>query len=430
MPGSVPNPVIRGLRKRPDSPLLSVARALLCFALAGCSPENEPVTPSTDGESPVVGPPTIVLVAPATFSTGRVILTATVKANSLPTQCFFQYGVYSGFNSTYSVYGMQTPSKPIGESMDNVVVRDTVSGLDVDTTYHFRCGATNSEGTTFGPEQTFVITAAPPVITSGISIVTGGLQVTASAEVKPNGLETSCYFEYGQTTSYGTQLPTKSIGAGYSDIVVSDTITVPAPGTTIHCRLVAVNSDGRRESADRAFSLVGFVYPLTVGTQWKYSYEEWSLAGYHVIPGYLGSHIRGTQMWTVVGTGSADSVYIQVSRIDSIDRYDQSDSVMTSVTTFTVSISQSNYRVRWYELILAPFADREYRENWFSPLITVPRYLESGIDPLTIGNDGGDGNSHFARYVSGKGLVSYRRSTAGHSSINETLTLESVTVAP
>jgi len=126
----------------------------------------------------------------------------------------------------------------------------------------------------------------------------------------------------------------------------------------------------------QAFSLTNFYPPR--GQQWKYSYEEWSLAGYHVIPGYLGSHIRGTQMWTVVGTGSADSVRIQVSRIDSIDRYDQSDSVMTSVTSFTVSISQSNYRVRWFELILAPFADHEYRENWFSRSFKLSQIPESG----------------------------------------------------
>ena len=311
MPGAVPNPAIKSLRKHSDSPTIPFVHALICLALAGCSP-------------------------------------------------------------------------------------------------------------TVAPEFTGV-----PVISSGISIVPSGLQVTVSAKVRPNGLETSCHFEYGQTALYGTQLSTKSIGTGTSDSLVIDTIPVPALGTTIHCRLVAVNSRGRSESADRAFSLVEFVYPLTVGTQWKYSYEESSLAGYHVIPGYLGSHIHGTQIWTVMGNGSADSVRIQVSRIDSVDRYDQSDSVMTSVTSFTVSISKLNYRVRWYELILAPFADREYRENYFSPLITVPRYLESGIDPLTIGS-----GSFFARYVNGKGLVSFRTSYAGHSSINESLTLESVTVAP
>lgn len=430
MPGVVANLAIKSFRRYSDSPMIPVVLAVLCLALAGCSPEDEPVTPGTDGEPPVAGPPTIASVAPATFSSGRVILTATVKANSLPTQCFFQYGVYSGFNSTYSIYDLQTPSKPIGESIDGVVVCDTVSGLNVDTTYHFRCVARNSEGTTFGTERTFVITAAPPVISSLISVVPGGLQVTVSATVRPNGLETRCYFEYGQTTSYGNQLSTASIGAGYSDSVVSGTIAVPAPGTTTHCRLVAMNSRGRIESADRAFSLVEFVYPLTVGTWWKYSYEEWCLMGYHIIPGYIGSHIRGTQTWTVVKTGSPDSVCIQVSRIDSVDRYDQSDSVMTSVTSFTVSISNANYRVRWYELILAPFADREYRENWFSQLITVPRYLESGSDPLTNGNDGGNANSFFARYVNGKGLVSFRHSSAGHSSVNETLTLDSVYVAP
>ncbi len=128
------------------------------------------------------------------------------------------------------------------------------------------------------------------------------------------------------------------------------------------------------------------------------------------------------------GAGSADSVRSRYHELTA-PRYDQSDSD-DDFRNFIHGVDQpANYRSDG-STHLAPLLTVNHVKNWFSPLITVPRYLESGIDPLTIGHDGGDGNSHFSRYVSSKGLVSYRRSSAGHSSINETLTLEPVTVAP
>jgi hypothetical protein len=51
--------------------------------------------------------------------------------------------------------------------------------------------------------------------------------------------------------------------------------------------------------------------------------------------------------------------------------------------------------------------------------------VESGATTLSIGPD-----LHGARYVDGKGLVAYRQTPGGHSSVNETLTLDSVFVAP
>jgi hypothetical protein len=405
------------LGRRLISPATSVVRALLCLALAGCSAKEETVIPPQPQAPQIVAQPSIVVFGLSAMFTG------TININGIDTECYFEYGPTAS-------YGRKLPSKFIQAKLNNIVISDTVQNLGVDSTYHCRLVAMNPAGKTESDGKEFTTASGPPILVSETSVSISGTSAILTATVNANCRPTDYHFEYGQTTAYGVQTATKAIEVGGANIAVCDTITGLACDTTYHCRLVAENSAGRTESTDKAFSLAEFVYPLTVGTQWKYSYEEWCLYGYHVIPGYIGSHIRGTQMWTVVGTGSADSVYIQVSRIDSIERYDQSDSVMTSVTSFTVSISQSNYRVRWFELILAPFADREYRDNYFRSVTTVPRYVESGTTTLSIGDDQGMSSAHQARYVDGKGLVSYRHILGGHSSVNETLTLDSVFVAP
>ncbi|HET8862223.1 MAG TPA: S8 family serine peptidase [Solirubrobacterales bacterium] len=67
---------------------------------------------------------------------------------------------------------------------------------------------------------------------------------TLNGAVNPKGAATSYYFEYGKTTSYGSKVPLspKAIGAGASDVAVSQTLTGLSKGTTYHYRVVAENA--------------------------------------------------------------------------------------------------------------------------------------------------------------------------------------------
>jgi hypothetical protein len=366
--------------------------------------------------------PTIVSVAAVTVSPGMAILSATVKANNLPTRCFVAYGVYD--NSVYSLYDKVTPGNWIEGGRDAVVVCDTLANLGVDTTYHCRWSAVNSLGIVHASEQTFVITTGPPAISGGVAITYDGVNAILSATVRPNGLETTSYFEYGTTAEYGKTFPVKSIGSGKNNVVVTDTLPGPDPGITIHCRLVTQNSGGTRRSADREISIVPFVYPLTFGTQWSYRYTCDRLM--------LSYHGHGTQVWEVTEQPSSDSVRILVSRTDTISQYSWGDTVkvILSTTSITASIGQLAYFVRWFELTQAQYADPAYRENYFRQYATVPRYTNAGADTVSFGFESNDHVAEMARYVSGIGLISWRRLYNGHSATNETLTLESVTVAP
>lgn len=76
--------------------------------------------------------------------------------------------------------------------------------------------------------------------TSGV----GATTATLSGGVYPNGVDTTYYWQYGPTTSYGAQTATVDIGGGQAPVQVPGALSGLAPGTTYHYRLVAENIDG------------------------------------------------------------------------------------------------------------------------------------------------------------------------------------------
>jgi hypothetical protein len=71
--------------------------------------------------------------------------------------------------------------------------------------------------------------------------------------VKPNGSETSYYFQYGPTKAYGLQSAIGAAGNGTRWLGVSALVTGLQPLTEYHYRLVAVNAAGAESGADRTF---------------------------------------------------------------------------------------------------------------------------------------------------------------------------------
>jgi len=65
---------------------------------------------------------------------------------------------------------------------------------------------------------------------------------TISGIVNSNGLNTTYYFEYGTTTSYGSPTSAVSAGSGTSSVSVSASISGLAADTTYHFRIVATGS--------------------------------------------------------------------------------------------------------------------------------------------------------------------------------------------
>ena len=72
----------------------------------------------------------------------------------------------------------------------------------------------------------------------------GATTATLAGGVYPNGLDTTYFWQYGTTTSYGAQTQPVDLGAGQAPIFATAALGGLAPATTYHYRLVAQNADG------------------------------------------------------------------------------------------------------------------------------------------------------------------------------------------
>ena len=102
-----------------------------------------------------------------------------VNPGGLATTAHFEYGLdskYSNPGTSGPVYTQSTPAQNIGSDSTNHTVSASVSGLVPNALYHVRLVATNSAGTTFGPDTTFTTAAAP---------TPGAPAVTKSFNAKP-----------------------------------------------------------------------------------------------------------------------------------------------------------------------------------------------------------------------------------------------------
>ncbi len=105
----------------------------------------------------------------------------------------------------------------------------------------------------------------PVVSTTAASNVTC-TGATLNGTVNPSGLATTYHFEYGTTTSYGTNTPVTSAGAGNAAVTVNAPITGLTAGTMYHYRLVAVNSDGTTNGDNMTFVPCGPSVTTTTAT--------------------------------------------------------------------------------------------------------------------------------------------------------------------
>ena len=105
------------------------------------------------------------------------------------------------------------------------------------------------------PSPAAAIINAPPLVSPKPAVQTAaGFELKGS--VDPYGLDTHYHFEYGTTTSYGTNVPVPDADAGSNEgfIPVSQTVTGLAPSTTYHFRLFASNSAGPNTSKDETLT--------------------------------------------------------------------------------------------------------------------------------------------------------------------------------
>jgi len=95
---------------------------------------------------------------------------------------------------------------------------------------------------------------APAISFPGVSEI-GQSTATVSAQVNPEGAPTTCRFEYGTTTVFGSQVPCAADpGSGASKVQVTAVLTHLSPSTTYFFRVVATNVAGTTQGEGQIFT--------------------------------------------------------------------------------------------------------------------------------------------------------------------------------
>lgn len=162
------------------------------------------------------------------------------------TDCHFEYGIDTSYGQ--SVPCVQTPAA-LGGGTSPVPVSADVSGLQPDTTYHFRLDAANADGANSGQDAS-VFTVTAPVVEGESFADVGSASATISAQVNAGGLATTYSVEYGTSAAYGSSTPVASLGVSESASGVLVQLDGLQAETTYHFRLLASNSLGTTRGED------------------------------------------------------------------------------------------------------------------------------------------------------------------------------------
>lgn len=181
---------------------------------------------------------------------------ATLNANVTNLGSYSSANIYFQWGTNTS-YGSQTPTSAQGFTGS---FSQALTGLTPSTTYYFRAVIQNSAGTSYGQDMTFttgttyndasVQTVSATYVSNYQANLNGYLNVNSSNYANPNYL----YFEWGTTTSYGSQSPQQTLN--YSGTFFQQVANLN-PNTTYHYRAIAKGNYGTIYGQDMTFTTTG-----------------------------------------------------------------------------------------------------------------------------------------------------------------------------
>jgi streptogramin lyase len=181
---------------------------------------------------------------------GDATLNAMVNPESFATTYDFEWGTTAAYGQTL------TPSDTsVGSDGNDHAVAAPLTGLEPNTTYHYRVVATGN-GTTAGADRTFRTDAVAPAATTGSATGLTREGATLTGTVDPRNSGTAYRFEWGTPPRFdqSAPLPDGLVGDDHAAHAVSAPLTGLDPNTTYHARLVATSNAGTTYGGEQTFT--------------------------------------------------------------------------------------------------------------------------------------------------------------------------------
>ena len=176
------------------------------------------------------------------------VISGTVDTQGMDTEVWVEFGSEEDYShASYSMFLSASEGRK-GLSIE-------ITGLDSQTTHHYRLVAYNGEEINYGADRTFA-TGGNPLAPTVQTLEAQNIMAYSAmfkGSVVAHGLPTEYRFEYGTTTYYG--LSTQWVEAGSSTEGVATSILANnlEPLTTYHFRMAARNDYGISYGQDRSF---------------------------------------------------------------------------------------------------------------------------------------------------------------------------------
>ena len=152
--------------------------------------------------------------------------------------------------------GSSTYSSTSGTGTGTYV--SNLSGLTPATTYYVRAFATNSVGTVYGPERSFVSTATAPILSTTAASSIGKLDAVSGGTITNNGGSVITASGICWSTSATPTIANTKTTNGTTSGTFTSTMTGLAMGTTYYVRAYATNSIGTAYGAAQSFTTLPF----------------------------------------------------------------------------------------------------------------------------------------------------------------------------
>jgi hypothetical protein len=231
---------------------------------------------AVDVFAPAVNVPTTTVGPISSLGLGTATLNGTVNTDGTTpgdalTGCHFDYVTQASFETDLKAghngfsdlsSGGSAPCTPgfasIPDDGNTHAVSTVLTGLQPNTTYHYRLQASNEHGTDTEFQQLSFETAGPPTIDQAYATEVSSSSARLSGEVNPHQLDTTYRFQYVDLATYeadvqangpghgfdhATAIPAAGadLGSGVSDALASAHLSGLASDTTYHYRIVAAN---------------------------------------------------------------------------------------------------------------------------------------------------------------------------------------------